>query len=158
MTECVYNISAAAVVACSSVRRDSHHTVAMKPSSGCVQAGSYISGGALLFTSLYGLGLATTLVLKEVALPGIYNLPQFYICSPALATYSETGQPDDGCISSSAIWRQLDLALSNEVPRWQRCSQQTCHQSQCRLARRTPPHRLHLCSPARPHRPASRPC
>ena len=123
MTECVYNMSAAAVGACSSVRTDSHHTwtVDMKLSSGCLQAGSYITGGllmswAVLFTLLYGLGLAATLALREVATPGMYNLPQFYICSPALATYSETGRTDDGCISSSAIWRQLDLALSNEDP------------------------------------------
>ena len=88
----------------------------MKPSSGCLRAGSYLIGGLLmfwaaLFTMVYGLGLAGTLVVREVALPALANLPKFDICSPAFATYSQSGQPNDGCTSSEDILKNINMAL-----------------------------------------------
>ena len=90
----------------------------MKPSSGCLRAGSYLIGGLLmfwaaLFTMVYGLGLAGTLVVREVALPALANLPKFDICSPAFATYSQSGQPNDGCTSSEDILKTINMALSS---------------------------------------------
>ena len=93
-------------------------TADMKPSTGCVRAGSYIIGEflmfcAALFTTVYGLGLAGTLVVRDVALPALWNFPKFDICSPAFATYSESGQPNDGCTSSEDILKKVDMALSS---------------------------------------------
>ena len=66
-----------------------------------------------LFTTVYGLGLAGILVVREVALPALTNLPKFDICSPIFATYSQSGQPDDGCVrtSSEDILKNINMAL-----------------------------------------------
>ena len=92
-------------------------TLDMKPSSGCLRAGGYIIGGLLmfkaaLFTTMCGLGLVGTLVVREVALPALSNLPKFDICAPAFAI-RPPGQTGDGCTSSEDILKTINMALSS---------------------------------------------
>ena len=68
---------------------------------------------AALSTTVYGLGLAATLVVREVAMPAMDTLQEFNICSLAFTVYSESGQPHDGCHSSKDILNRVYKVLKS---------------------------------------------